>query len=121
MIGIWQGKPWGWTAPLYLSREFEFWTAHVLAGGYSSRHMHDLKTNRLYSRDAVLMVTTWENDRPQEHLIGFGEIIDVPPGTWHRFEVLQSGRIFESYWGHCDTQDIVRLDANGWRPPLAVA
>lgn len=119
MIGIWQSKPWGHTAPLYLARDFEFWVAHVLAGGYSSRHFHDLKTNRLTSRDAVLSITQWIDERPQETIVGFGEFIDVPAGVQHRFRVLQSGVVYESYWGpHCDPQDIVRLDCNGWAPPV---
>lgn len=115
----WQQKPWGWTCPLILADSFELWTAHVLAGGYSSRHWHDKKWNRLACRDAVIVVRWWDgHEGMRERVVGFGEHVDVPPGLAHRFEVIQSGRIWETYWGECNPQDIVRVDSNGWRPPI---
>lgn len=115
----WLQKPWGYTRCLYSNQAFEFWDAHVIAGGYSSRHFHDLKWNRLASRDAVLLVRLWDDVGERQVIVGFGEFIDIAPGISHRFEVVQSGRLWESYWGRCDPQDIVRVDANGWRPPRA--
>jgi hypothetical protein len=113
----WQQKPWGWTLPLCLSPTFELWSAHVLAGGFSSLHWHDLKTNRIACRDATLRIAMVIDGVEGYRTVGPGDLIDLPPGLMHRFEVLQSGRIWETYWGHCHPQDIVRVDANGWKPP----
>ena len=109
----WISKPWGWTLCLYADDRFELWTAHVLAGGYSSLHHHDLKANRISCRDATLAV--WVNDVAT--IVNPGQHIDIPAGVPHRFEVLESGRIWETYTGQCHPQDIVRRDTNGWKPP----
>lgn len=114
----WQQKPWGWTKPLYLSSDFELWTAHCLAGGYSSTHWHDLKHNIIYSRDATLLITFAEPVR--QTLVGPLQAIDIKAGIEHRFEVISSGRIYETYYGVCHPQDIVRRDTNGWRPPRSL-
>lgn len=116
----WQQKPWGYTCPLYLSPSFEFWTAHCLAGGYSSRHWHDLKHNTIYSRDATLLVEVWYGSGTVEfnrHILSPHSAISIAPGAEHRFTVLSSGRIYESYYGWCHPQDIVRRDTNGWQSP----
>lgn len=95
----------------------ELWTAHVLAGGYSSLHWHDGKINRIASRTAVLRCLVgnayvW---------ITPGQYHDFDAGVEHRFEVMQSGTIWETYFAatgkECNPQDIVRRDTNGWKPP----
>lgn len=117
----WIQKPWGYTACLYESTTMELWTAHVLAGGYSSLHWHDLKSNRIACRDATLRISLVIDGVQSQRIIGPGEHIDLPPLLIHRFEVLRSGRIWETYTGRCHPQDIVRMDTNGWKPPGRVA
>lgn len=113
----WQQKPWGWTACLYASPQLELWTAHVLAGGYSSLHWHDAKINRIASRTAVLRCV----ENGCQIWIQPGQFHDFLAGVPHRFEVVESGLIWETYFavpgGVCNPQDIVRSDTNGWRPP----
>lgn len=113
----WINKPWGWTANLFASPQMELWTAHVLAGGFSSSHWHDAKVNRIASRTAVLRCL----DGERVIWIGPGQYHDFAAGVEHRFEVMQSGAMYETYWpidgGVCNPQDIVRRDTNGWRPP----
>jgi hypothetical protein len=118
----WLQKPWGYTACLLANSAFELWTGHVLAGGYSSRHWHDKKWNRIASRTAVLRCTIYHGDGDTEQAIWIapGEFYDFAPGVEHRFEVMQSGLIWETYWGQCEPGDIVRRDANGWMPPRDV-
>lgn len=114
---MWLQKPWGFTACLYHDKDFEFWDCHVLAGGFSSLHHHEAKHNRIYSRSAVLRCL----DGDREVWIAPGQYHDFIAGRWHRFEVMQSGAMYETYWpivgGVCNPQDIVRKDTNGWRPP----
>jgi hypothetical protein len=89
----WLQKPWGYTACLLANSAFELWTGHVLAGGYSSRHWHDKKWNRIASRTAVLRCTIYHGDGDTEQAIWIapGEFYDFAPGVEHRFEVMQSG------------------------------
>lgn len=108
----WIQKPWGWTACLVSDPDREFWMCYVLAGGFSSMHWHRSKHNRIYSRSAKLRVTIGT----EFVTLDPGEHVDIPAGVPHRFEVLSSGSVWESYWGKCGTEDIVRLDSNGWGP-----
>lgn len=114
----WLQKSWGWTRCLYEDETFEFWDAHCLAGGYSSRHWHDAKENLIYARTAVLRCTIY-GATERTVWIAPRQAVTFPRGVEHRFEVMQSGTIYETYWGDCNPQDIVRRDSNGWRPPLA--
>ncbi len=113
----WQQKQWGFTACLFQSADFEFWDCHVLAGGFSSLHVHEAKHNRICARTAVLKCI----DGGKTIWIAPGQYHDFAAGQWHRFEVMQSGTMWETYWpipgGVCNPQDIVRRDTNGWRPP----
>lgn len=113
----WLGKPWGFTACVLATDNLEVWMCHLLAGGYSSLHHHDAKHNRIYCRTAVLRCL----DGDSVVWIGPGQYHDFAAGVEHRFEVMQSGTAWETYWpidgGECNPQDIVRRDTNGWRPP----
>lgn len=110
---IWTPKPWGETACVMADADFEFWLCRVLAGGYSSLHHHERKWNRISSRSAVVRITEEGFDR----IIGPGEFVDIPPRVQHRFEVIEPGSMWETYWGDCDLSDIVRVDQNGRRMP----
>lgn len=114
----WLQKPWGYTACLVAQPDLEFWACHVLAGGFSSLHHHEAKHNRIYSRTAFLRCL----DENREVIIEPGQYHDFLAHRWHRFEVLQSGTMYETYWpitgGVCNVQDIVRRDTNGWKPPI---
>lgn len=114
---MWLQKPWGYTNCLIKQPDFEFWDCHVLAGGFSSLHQHEAKQNRIYSRTAVLRCL----DGDKTIWITPGRYHDFLAGQWHRFEVMQSGTAWETYWpidgGACNPQDIVRRDTNGWKPP----
>ena len=117
----WLQKPWGYTACVLASPTLEVWQCYMLAGGYSSLHHHDGKHNRIYSRAAALRCL----DGDQVVWIGPGHYHDFAAGGVHRFEVMQSGSVWEAYWpiegGACNTQDIVRRDTNGWKPPFSLA
>lgn len=113
---IWQQKPWGWTACQFAGERFQFHQCHVLAGGFSSLHRHSGMWNRIYCRDAIVEIDL--PDMPQRMIrVNPGKIADIGPGTWHRFRVIKSGSLWESYWGDCDLSDIERKDCNGWSPP----
>jgi len=117
----WLQKSWGYTACILGSDNLEVWMCHMLAGGYSSCHSHTHKNNRIYSRTAVLRCQDGDN----VVWIGPGQYHDFAAGQWHRFEVMQSGSVWETYWpiegGTCNPQDIVRRDTNGWSPPTSIA
>lgn len=107
-------KPWGRTTCLYADDRREFHLADVLADGFSSRHYHQWKMNRITSLGATLLITQWRGDDVEYHAIRRGEFIDIPAGVVHKFCCLKAGRMWEHYAGSpCWPDDIVRLSQNG--------
>lgn len=114
----WTEKPWGRAACLYQDGLREYWLAHVLAGGYSSRHFHRTKLNRFACLTATVLVTQYTGDDVQRIVLRPGMHLDVPAGIVHEFCTLVSGSMLEAYAGSpCDPADIVRLSANGRKYP----
>jgi len=55
---------------------------------------------------------------PQYTILGPGDSHSVPSGIYHRFRVMESGRMVEVYWNDCEVsyKDIVREDVGGDDP-----
>ena len=94
---------------------------HVNDGFCCSRHRHRDRVNRFMVVSGVIDVIIYEDDGETEfsrHALLKGDVFDVPAGTFHRFNVIQSGVVVEVYWPETPDKtvrqdDIERLDVGG--------
>ncbi len=95
----------------------------VEAGWCCSIHWHASRWNCFVVIDATIAVETFgtADNPPGEcetyEIISKGQSLIIPPRVWHRFSVLDRGRVAEMYWttdgSACDIGDIIRWNIGG--------
>jgi quercetin dioxygenase-like cupin family protein len=119
----WQVKVWGATRCVAKGPAFEVWDLIINKGGYCSRHYHR-KWNQFLVVEGELVVEefvtggTAELTPGRERTLRGGvnglDVLNVAPGTIHRFVATSMSRVVEVYWtDEIDPADIVRYDEGG--------
>jgi quercetin dioxygenase-like cupin family protein len=107
-------KSWGLTSPLFNKNNVEIHRIEGIKGGYSSEHKHSAKYNMFHVESGSIKIYVWINeDRPDITILKAGDSSILPPGTYHKFEVLQNCVAYEIYWSELNTDDIVRRNSRG--------
>ena len=110
------GKVWGETRLLFKNDNFEVHRIEVKSMGYCSKHMHKYKHNMFYVEKGILVIDVWKNDYDliDETHLHAGEIMDVAPGQYHRFENVGEPVVaYEIYYSEPISGDIVRESVGG--------
>lgn len=121
-------KPWGVCQRIVEDDRLIFDRLLVRQYGFSSLHYHRNMWNRFYVRSGRIAVTVAVgNGGWCIHELSAGSTLEVPSYVRHRFAVLQSGVVWETYRpaigertedgsavnAVCKINDIVRFDKNG--------
>jgi dTDP-4-dehydrorhamnose 3,5-epimerase-like enzyme len=97
----------------------------VEAGTFCSTHYHRKRWNRFFVVSGRVCLRFFASIEPGSNypetthilILSAGEFFSVPPMQTHSFEVLESGRIVETYWTEDDSPaeygDIVRFNVGG--------
>lgn len=96
----------------------------VKAGFRCSIHLHRHRWNRFHVMDGCIRVIRSDGEIADgsyldldETLVRSGQVVDIHPDQLHRFEVVESGTVVETYWTtdgtNVDLDDIERLDEGG--------
>lgn len=84
------------------------------AGGFSSEHKHERKTNHFYVISGLLEVRLWMGDgKPDVTVVAAGQDTVVPIGVWHQFYSPVDTICLEVYEAAPVEEDIVRRTAGG--------
>ncbi len=107
-----QGKVWGETARIFAGNNVEIHRIVGNKGGYSSKHLHLHKSNMFFCESGKLKITEWKEDSGtvDETTLNPKESCVVPPGSYHKFDVLEDCVAYEIYWATLDSHDISRED-----------
>ena len=112
-------KVWGSVLHIFASPHAAVSCLTVEAGYCCSKHYHRQRVNQFAVQEGLICVETWKelNGERTTKMILPGEVYIVPSGMWHRFRVLESGKVVEVYWpdrgGIVKLDDIVRADVGG--------
>lgn len=111
-------KLWGTNRCIFADVNLEVHHAHILKGGYSSRHHHKIKANDFYVLEGSLRVLVYNNDGSVAStvVLDAGMQFAIPAGVEHRFEAITDVELIETYWTSLDPSDIVRADEGGLKP-----
>ena len=109
------GKFWGSTSPLFCKNNVEIHRLEGVRGGYSSKHRHHAKYNMFILESGSLRIVTWKDASglPDTTVLEPGDTCTVPPGLYHRFEVVAPCVAYEVYWTELRPDDIERADHGG--------
>jgi len=111
------GKLWGKTSPVFFKNNVEIHRIEGRRGGYCSKHFHQSKFNMfLVEKGKLKIIVTKDYGSgilDDITIVGPGEQTIVPPGQWHKFEVLEDCIAFEIYWVELDLGDIERETVGG--------
>lgn len=109
-IGEWEKKCWGLTRCISHNDHHSAHELRTLAGWQCSLHRHQQRANSFFVDSGVIEVRLFGDDRRDGvgYRVGPGKTFDVPSGVWHRFAVIESGTVFETYWP--DRGGVVLLD-----------
>jgi len=131
---FWEEKNWGRVMHVFASDEVATSCLKVESGQCCSRHYHAQRANMFAVVDGVIAIEEWQyswkirggEESTEWKLIKLlrlskGMSHTVPSGVWHRFRVIESGTIVETYWcdmkgGHLSHEDIVRDTIGGPDP-----
>ena len=112
-----KGKIWGATSPIFCKNNVEIHRIEGNKGGYCSWHKHWGKYNMFWVESGVIKVTIQKdygsgilND---ETVICAGQQTTVPPGQFHKFDVIEDCVAYEIYWVELDQDDIERETVGG--------
>ncbi len=114
-----QAKLWGTTELLCADECVELWRLTIRQGGYSSRHLHQSKSNGFLVVCGRLMVICYLDQTQQRKVLDpAAGICFVPAGVEHRFLALEEATtVYEIYYATPNAiirqSDIVRRDGNG--------
>lgn len=109
-------KVWGWTQHIFLSKEVEIARAHIITGGYCSKHYHKHKTNRFHVLNGILEIVVYRNGREEHMTMTTGMTLDIQPKVQHKMICHEECDFIEMYWSDNDKlrfDDIVREDEGG--------
>lgn len=91
----------------------------VKEGTRCSRHYHKFRTNQFHVMSGRIVVELWETNESDKLtvVVNPGCSLSVRPGIIHRFRVLESGHVVETYFAllpqTAELSDIVRFDEGG--------
>lgn len=118
----WEEKCWGKVCHL-VERDLQVSVLKVVAGFRCSRHRHIHRWNNFRVITGILRVIEYRQNssgdlsQTRSTVLVAGQSIDIHPGVWHCFEVLESGQVVEIYWTtdktSVDFADIERIDVGG--------
>lgn len=122
-----EDKVWGKVQHIFASPHAGVSCLIVKAGYQCSIHYHEKRGNLFTVLEGEIVVETFECTpripfdlanvvRFKRIKLTPGRSYSVDPLIWHRFKVIQSGRVVEVYWnalGDVDQKDIVRFDQGG--------
>lgn len=111
-----ENKVWGTTQRLFDRGGVEVHRIVGIAGGYCSKHKHHYKYNTFYIEHGALRIVIFgEGDSIEdERIIRDGERMDIPPGVYHRFWVVEDKTVaYEIYYLDGCPHDIIREDVGG--------
>tara|TARA_R110000868_G_scaffold115679_13_gene308808 strand:- start:2548 stop:2988 length:441 start_codon:yes stop_codon:yes gene_type:complete len=123
-IPIWELKCWGRAWHRFNDEQLNESLLEVNKDWQCSIHWHTNRYNCFICINAIIGV---EDFGPAENepiltnvtIIKEGESFTIFPKRWHRFYVIQSGRLVEIYWTTngqaCEVDDINRWDIGGKR------
>ena len=101
LTGATQGKFWGTTRCFFENDSSEVHYIDAIKGGYCSRHHHEKKWNRFIVLEGALKVIIYKQDSQDETILTEGMFSDVPPMIDHRFECLETQKLWK-YTGQTD-------------------
>lgn len=106
----WEQKCWGLTRCIFANEHHSLHELMVVAGFQCSKHRHRERANSFYVDSGRIQVALFNSSglHFKTHSLGPGQTLEVPSGLTHRFKVIESGRVFETYWP--DRGGVVRLD-----------
>lgn len=120
----WETKCWGRVWHRFNDEIINESLLEVNKGYQCSIHWHNDRWNCFISIDATIGIETFgpSTSVPRfndQIIIKPGESHIIPPRIWHRFYILEPGKIIEVYWttngSICNVNDINRLDVGGKR------
>ena len=112
-------KVWGHTSHVFCSAFAAVSYLETKAGFVCSRHRHAERLNLFACVEGKLLVEWWDAELTNREFVILepGDTCSVPSGVYHRFRVIESGKIIEVYWpdrgGVVRHDDIERLDTGG--------
>ncbi len=106
-----QGKIWGTTEEIFSTGNVSVHVLHIEAGGFSSEHLHQAKSNHFYV--VAGRIEVWQsNDMTDLTELGPGESTMILPGTWHKFRAVDPSIVIETYETRL-SEDIQRRSQGG--------
>jgi len=109
-----QGKVWGMTDEMFSTGNVSVHLLHIEAGGYSSEHLHDAKSNLFYVIEGKVEISQWANaDAIDKTVLSAGESTTILPGIWHKFQAFERSVVVEIYELRFRGEDIVRRSQGG--------
>jgi quercetin dioxygenase-like cupin family protein len=116
-IGEWRDKAWGRTRTLVVGHNAEVVECEIKAGGFSSVHFHEFKSNEFVIMEGKIDVPNLSHEEPIEIILSAGDSLRIAPGVKHQFRAITDCRLIEIYTrrdgGKIDPADIVRLSEGG--------
>jgi mannose-6-phosphate isomerase-like protein (cupin superfamily) len=118
---FWEEKCWGKVYHIFSDPHAAVSVLEVKKGFQCSIHKHEERANQFTVQEGEILVEIWASDDTEGWFSPYhlkpGMTLVVPSGKWHRFIVLESGRLVEVYWpdegGVCRMDDIIRRDLGG--------
>jgi mannose-6-phosphate isomerase-like protein (cupin superfamily) len=115
-IGPVYGKAWGTTQSLFELNGVEVNRLITFNAGFSSEHIHNQKWSRFFAISGKIRVVIFREDSAKDTtILTSGMCTDVPPGVWHKFEVVEDSDVIEIYWVVLEKSDIERRTIGGSR------
>lgn len=112
-----ESKVWGHVTHVFHSPQAAVSLLEVEAGFRCSKHFHQQRSNLFALIDGMVCIEMWEGSKRTLNLLRPGDLFTVPSMLWHRFRVLESGKMIEVYWpdhgGIVKLDDIIREDQGG--------
>jgi mannose-6-phosphate isomerase-like protein (cupin superfamily) len=119
---FWEEKCWGKVYHIFSNPHAAVSVLEVEEGFQCSIHKHEERANQFTVQEGMIQVEIWDGDNTDTcgtslYYLRPGSTLVVPSGKWHRFVVMESGRLVEVYWpdegGVCSMDDIIRRDLGG--------
>lgn len=110
-----QGKVWGRTRNIFNKNNVEIHRIEGRKGCYCSEHMHMHKHNMFWVESGRLKVIEWKEESGTVDVteLSRSESCVVPPGSYHKFEVIEDCVAYEIYWVELMNNDIARRKSGG--------
>lgn len=115
-----EDKVWGKVTHIFQSSQAAVSCLDIVENFQCSCHKHAERVNQFFVLEGSVIIEEWENglDNPfSSRILTPGSSHFVPSQVWHRFKVIESGKMVEVYWpdrgGLVSFDDIERLDEGG--------